>query len=93
MERGAAPVGLCQTCSYSREVASPRGPVFWLCRKSVTDSEFLKYPVLPVEQCLGYERRMESHIDSGSGDGRRIDGDDKIPARLFCGSKNSQHNR
>jgi hypothetical protein len=62
------PVGLCETCSYGREVTSPRGSLFRLCRRSVKDPRLPKYPVLPVEQCAGYERRTEKHLNSGSGD-------------------------
>jgi hypothetical protein len=46
--------GLCESCQYARRVASARGSIFILCRKSETDARFVKYPGLPVWQCEGF---------------------------------------
>jgi hypothetical protein len=48
--------GLCADCAHARRIASERGSSFYLCRLSVTDPAFPKYPRLPVLQCAGYVR-------------------------------------
>ena len=48
-------VGLCAACRHGARVASSRGSVFWLCRRSAADTRFAKYPRLPVLRCAGYE--------------------------------------
>jgi hypothetical protein len=48
--------GLCADCVHARRVESRKGSIFWLCRKSETDSRFPRYPALPVLECLGYEK-------------------------------------
>ena len=47
--------GLCVDCQYLRLIASDRGTTFYLCRRSLSDKTFPKYPRLPVIQCRGYE--------------------------------------
>jgi len=49
-------VGLCTDCQFMRRVESGRGSTFYLCRRSVTDPSYRKYPQLPVLRCPGYER-------------------------------------
>jgi hypothetical protein len=53
-------VGLCLTCRHARVVESGRGSIFYLCRRSETDSRFVKYPPLPVRTCVGYEPKLET---------------------------------
>ena len=48
-------IGLCETCAHCRLIRSDRGSVFYLCRRSLTDPAYPKYPRLPVLQCAGYE--------------------------------------
>jgi hypothetical protein len=48
-------VGLCATCTHVQVITSTRGSRFYLCRLSVTDPRFPKYPSLPVRICSGYE--------------------------------------
>jgi len=48
--------GLCASCMYAREIVSDRGSRFVLCRLSVRDERFSKYPRLPVHTCSGYAR-------------------------------------
>lgn len=47
-------VGICASCEYSRRVESDRGSAFYLCGRSVSDSNFPKYPRLPVLECPGF---------------------------------------
>jgi len=46
--------GLCRTCQYSRWIESDRGSTFIRCELSLEDSQFPKYPRLPVLNCGGY---------------------------------------
>ena len=48
-------VGLCAGCTHAQVITSTRGSRFYLCRLSVTDPRFPKYPSLPVLACAGYE--------------------------------------
>jgi hypothetical protein len=41
-------------------VVSGRGSRFVLCRLSVDDPRFPRYPPLPVVQCSGYEIRQDT---------------------------------
>jgi hypothetical protein len=45
---------LCESCACMREVHTPTGSRFLLCRLSQTDGRFPKYPAQPVTQCAGY---------------------------------------
>jgi len=51
---------LCETCRNLREVVTPRESRFLLCRLSITDSTFPKYPRQPVSHCDGYEPKADS---------------------------------
>jgi hypothetical protein len=42
---------------HQKLIRTGRGSVFSMCLRSKTDERFPKYPRLPVERCLGYERR------------------------------------
>ena len=46
--------GLCENCHYARQIGSDRGSVFLMCERSFEDSQFAKYPRLPVLVCIGY---------------------------------------
>jgi hypothetical protein len=48
-------VGLCASCTHAQVVPSTRGSRFYLCRLSVTDPRYPKYPSLPVRMCDGYQ--------------------------------------
>lgn len=50
-----ARAGLCATCRHARRIDTCRGPVYWMCRRSETESKFVKYPRLPVSACPGFE--------------------------------------
>jgi hypothetical protein len=51
--------GLCQTCQHSRRMETDRGSVFLMCKLSFEDSQFAKYPPLPVLDCVGYKPKEE----------------------------------
>jgi len=48
--------GLCATCAHAQVITSTRGSTFSLCKLSIVDSRFAKYPALPVRLCDGYSR-------------------------------------
>lgn len=56
---GAHP-GLCRECAHVRLLASARS-TFLRCALSDRDPRYLRYPVLPVRACSGYEP-MESRL-------------------------------
>jgi hypothetical protein len=58
---------LCETCTSMREVHTPRGSRFLLCRLSETDPAFPKYPPQPVVRCEGYRPRETSEEDLTQG--------------------------
>jgi hypothetical protein len=48
--------GLCAHCLHVQRVRSARRVTFYyLCKRSVSDPSFVKYPRLPVIECRGYE--------------------------------------
>ena len=49
-------VGLCQNCTFLRKVENSKGSKFFLCRRSVEDKSFPKYPPLPVVSCPGFTK-------------------------------------
>jgi hypothetical protein len=55
-------VGLCARCMHARRVEAPRA-IYWMCRLSLTDARYDKYPRLPVRACDGFEpeSREEPH--------------------------------
>jgi hypothetical protein len=57
-------VGLCERCVHSRRITSSRGSVFYLCDLSEVDSNFPKYPRLPVLRCRGF-RETAVHEQNG----------------------------
>jgi len=53
-------VGLCGRCIHSKVVENRRGSRFYLCRRSVDDGRFPRYPRLPVVSCPGFEVQDET---------------------------------
>ena len=47
-------IGLCSRCQHCRIVKSERS-TFYMCRLSLTNPEFRKYPPLPVRRCPGHQ--------------------------------------
>lgn len=61
-------VGLCATCLHVRRAGNRRGSVFYRCARAEHDPRFLKYPRLPVMNCIGYEFDVESDAHQQSDD-------------------------
>jgi hypothetical protein len=49
--------GLCASCRFVEVITSSRGSIFYLCTLSETNPAFRRYPILPVRECSGYQRR------------------------------------
>jgi len=49
-------VGLCSICDRASTLVSAKGVTYWCCDRSNSDAAFRRYPTLPVEDCLGFER-------------------------------------
>ena len=47
--------GLCARCRHRIDQATQRGSVFLRCARAEVDETFLRYPRLPVLECVGYE--------------------------------------
>jgi hypothetical protein len=47
-------VGLCRRCRLAQRVPTP-ALLYWMCRRSLTDPAYPKYPRLPVGSCPGFE--------------------------------------
>ena len=56
----AAPAGLCASCAHAQVVRSSRGSEFSLCRLSLSDERFPRYPVLPVHACAGFRPKPKA---------------------------------
>ncbi len=67
---------LCETCAQMREVHTPRGSRFLLCKLGLTDPAYAKYPPQPVLRCEGYRPMggSESEVSGGSGGEDRSNG-------------------
>jgi hypothetical protein len=50
----AAAPGLCEGCLHLQTVQSTKGSRFYLCRLSLTDPRFPRYPRIPVLSCSGF---------------------------------------
>jgi hypothetical protein len=48
------PAGLCERCVHMQIVTSSKGSQFYLCRLSLTDPRFPRYPPIPVVRCDGF---------------------------------------
>jgi len=53
--RPAPDPGLCATCVHAAIIRGAHSS-FWMCRLSVTDPSFDRYPRIPVLRCRGYRR-------------------------------------
>jgi hypothetical protein len=49
--------GLCSTCRFVRIIETRTGSRFYYCRLSDDDDRFVKYPVVPVVECPGYQQQ------------------------------------
>ncbi len=57
-------LGLCGSCRYRRGVIGRRGATYVLCRRAESDSNYPKYPRLPMLRCAGYEEREREEPES-----------------------------
>ena len=46
--------GLCSNCAHQRRIQSARGSLFILCEAALVNSQYPKYPHLPVLRCVSY---------------------------------------
>lgn len=51
---------LCESCAWMREVKTPKGSRFLLCRKADEDARYAKYPPQPVITCDGFQKREDT---------------------------------
>lgn len=49
---------LCETCTFMREIVTPKGSRFLLCQLSQTDPKYPKYPPQPVVRGGGYQEKQ-----------------------------------
>lgn len=52
--------GLCGRCTHVQVIRNDRGSLFYMCRRSLTDPRFPRYPLLPVAACIGFEPREQT---------------------------------
>jgi hypothetical protein len=50
-----APAGLCQRCVHPRLNVTRRGTAYLRCLRAEWDDRLLRYPRLPVQDCVGFE--------------------------------------
>lgn len=50
---------LCESCGKVREIVSPKGSRFLLCKLSASDTRYPKYPPQPLIHCDGYRPQLE----------------------------------
>jgi hypothetical protein len=53
-----APLSLCQSCSFKRDVRGRHEQRYLLCRNEAIDT---KYPPQPVLACAGYRPLLPEH--------------------------------
>ena len=59
---------LCESCERMREVRTPRGSRFLLCRLSAVDPAYPKYPPQPVVRCAGYQPTVDPEVGTMAAD-------------------------
>jgi hypothetical protein len=50
---------LCEMCTWMREIVTPKGSRFLLCRLSLTNPAYPKYPRQPVIRCDGHRAKAD----------------------------------
>jgi len=48
-------VGLCSICRFVKKQDTKRGAFFYRCGRADDDASFMKYPPIPVGECVGFE--------------------------------------
>jgi hypothetical protein len=51
-------IGLCAGCRHVNVIKSSKGSAYILCGLAKVDRRLSKYPVLPVIECLGFDKRL-----------------------------------
>jgi hypothetical protein len=54
LKLGAEP-GLCAACQHAKLNETRRGTAYLRCMRAAWDSRLLRYPRLPVAQCVGFD--------------------------------------
>ena len=54
---GAEP-GLCLDCRHAKLNETRRGTAYLRCGRSAWDDRLVRYPRLPVTECVGFEARQ-----------------------------------
>jgi hypothetical protein len=54
LKLGAEP-GLCAACQHAKLNETRRGTAYLRCMRAAWDSRLLRYPGLPVAQCVGFD--------------------------------------
>ena len=54
-----APPGLCGECVHARVNVTRRGPAYLRCARASWDERLVRYPRLPVRECVGFEPGTE----------------------------------
>jgi hypothetical protein len=54
LKLGAEP-GLCAACQHAKLNETRRGTAYLRCTRAAWDSRLLRYPRLPVLQCVGFD--------------------------------------
>jgi hypothetical protein len=65
---------LCERCAWMREVVTPKGSRFLLCRLSQTDPRFARYPPQPIVRCAGFRPGQASVDRSDTAEDKAPDG-------------------
>jgi hypothetical protein len=60
------PVGLCARCAHAAVQRSERGNEFWRCLRADAESDFRRYPPLPVLRCTGFAEGGTLPADRGA---------------------------
>jgi len=51
---GSSP-GLCASCLHARTNVTRRGTAYLRCERANWDERLVRYPRLPVRECIGFE--------------------------------------
>jgi hypothetical protein len=51
---------LCESCTWMRQVVTPKGSRFLLCQLSQNNPAYPKYPPQPVVRCDGYKQKLQN---------------------------------
>jgi hypothetical protein len=58
--KGRIEAGLCQTCQHVKIIENVNQSRFYRCLLSDSNTDFQKYPRLPVLTCSGYQPQKQS---------------------------------